>query len=541
MRAILYSRVSTDAQERDGTSLATQERACAEFAESQHWLVTDAIRDTASGFSLERPGIERVRQAVRKGHVDVVVAYAVDRLSRNQNHIGVIFDELEQHQTKLQFVTENFEDTAIGRFILAARAFIAEIEREKISERTMRGKLERAHSGRLPQGTGKGIYGYLYDPTTGRREINSGQAVVVRRIFRRYAETKSFSAVSNELNADGISAFMGGRWYPLTVRAVLKNRAYSGVTVYRRTRRTKMRGRPSRVTERDPADWIEIDGVSPRIIDEELWNRVQEILDDPERLRRRPEGRAYLLGGRARCSICGSSMVGQTLASKGRSYRYYRCRHVYDRNTGRQCSAKYIRADALESAVWHEVERVLTHPDVVLNELTLDRPESFAAELQDLEQALEAASEKQKRLVRLFSTGDVEESIARDELRALGAERSTLEREHRLRMQAAREPVVPVDRVHLNETCSEILGWLRAATPADRGLALEALQVVVTAERGTATVAGILPGDVPSLVSDEDTSRCSSSGDKPNGIRDSLPGRGGLSRAAGATEDSSLI
>lgn len=137
-RAVVYSRVSTDAQERDGTSLGTQKRACLEYAKDL--LVVDDIRDTASGSSLDRPGIERLRQLLRQGAVDVVVAYAVDRLSRNQNHIGILFDEAEQAGAKLEFVTENFEDNAIGRFILAARAFVGEVEREKIAKRTMRGK-----------------------------------------------------------------------------------------------------------------------------------------------------------------------------------------------------------------------------------------------------------------------------------------------------------------------------------------------------------------------------------------------------------------
>ena len=96
MKAVIYSRVSTDAQERDGSSLDTQERACLEHAEANGWPIAECVRDMASGFTLDRPGIERVRQLLRQGTVDVVVAYAVDRLSRNQNHIGVLFDEVEQ-------------------------------------------------------------------------------------------------------------------------------------------------------------------------------------------------------------------------------------------------------------------------------------------------------------------------------------------------------------------------------------------------------------------------------------------------------------
>ena len=98
LRAIVYSRVSTDAQERDGTSLDTQERACEEHVRANDWVLVESIRDTASGSSLDRPGIEKLRLLLREGTVGVVVAYDVDRLSRNQNQIGVLF--VKSAQTK---------------------------------------------------------------------------------------------------------------------------------------------------------------------------------------------------------------------------------------------------------------------------------------------------------------------------------------------------------------------------------------------------------------------------------------------------------
>ena len=110
LRAIVYSRVSTDAQEREGTSLDTQEQACIDHIEACGWLELERIRDTASGFTLDRPGIARIRQLLRQGLADVVVAYAVDRLSRNQNHIGVLFDEVQQAGVRFDFVTEKFEE-----------------------------------------------------------------------------------------------------------------------------------------------------------------------------------------------------------------------------------------------------------------------------------------------------------------------------------------------------------------------------------------------------------------------------------------------
>ena len=55
LKAVVYSRVSTDAQEKDGTSLDTQEIACLNYAHTAGWLIIDTIRDTASGFDLDPP------------------------------------------------------------------------------------------------------------------------------------------------------------------------------------------------------------------------------------------------------------------------------------------------------------------------------------------------------------------------------------------------------------------------------------------------------------------------------------------------------
>jgi len=179
--------------------------------------------------------MDRLRQLLRQGAVDVVLAHAVDRLSRNQNQVGVVFDEIEQAGARLECVLEKFEDTPEGRFILAARAFIAEVERAKILERTSRGKTARARAGTLPQATGKSSYGYRYDPSTARRAIDARQGAVVRRIFADFVAGVPLVALANRLNAEGIPTFGSKRWYPATLYHLLRNETYTGRTFYRRT------------------------------------------------------------------------------------------------------------------------------------------------------------------------------------------------------------------------------------------------------------------------------------------------------------------
>jgi site-specific DNA recombinase len=517
MRVIVYSRVSTDAQERDGTSLDTQERACLDFARRQGWRVVEAIRDTASGYTLDRPGIDRIRRLIRDGAADVVLSYAVDRLARNQTKLAVLLDEAEEAGVVLECVTEKVEDSPLGKLVMSLRAFAAEVEREKMGERTTRGKLERARTGRMPQAFGRGCYGYVYNPATAQREIEPFQAEVVRRIFTRFTELRSFDRVCTELIREGITTFDGGRWHPIGVRRVLQNESYAGRLIYRRTRWIKVRGKDGRMhrkqVERPVEDHIEIVGASPQIVDETLWRRVQQIITDAERTRRAPTpARTYELRGRMTCSVCGASMVGQTLKVKGKPYPYYRCRFAYDRLSGRRCDGRYVRAIDLEGGVWREVTAVLSRPSVVLAEYerarAADTKPDHAEERDRLQREIASVKDREKRLVRLYTFGEIDDDTVRSEGEELRRRRQVLEERLSALAPVELPSARPIDPAMLERACALVKGWLENADTERRMIALEALQVAVTATREAATVSGVLPIEPLPFITQEQSSRC---------------------------------
>ena len=501
MKAILYSRVSTDAQERDGTSLDTQERACAEYAIEHGWEIVRRVRDTDSGALLERNGLGKLRDAVRRGVADAVVAYAVDRLSRSQNHIGLLFDEFEGAGVTMAFVTERFEDTAVGRFILAARAFIAEVEREKIAERTMRGKEERARSGRIPQATGRGLYGYHYDPESGRRRLNTGQAPVVQRIFGDFAAGASIIGITNSLNEDAIPTLTGGAWSSWTVRNMLRNPAYAGRTIFKRTktryRRDPASGKRRRVVElRDPSEWIEAPGATPAIVTDDLFDAVQARLADPERRRAAQRKHDYPLGGVVRCGHCESAMVGQTAAGK---YRYYRCRRAYAGPRHDRCPARYVRAGELEDAVARELTTVLSAPEVVLAEIehassSGGRDEEAAA----ARRTLASLDKQRERVLRLYQLGEIDDAYLQKELEALRARRAPAESALARLNGAAAAPLLPESPEDFAATCAALRERVEAEVDEGRlkDIAV-AMQLAVTVQRTDEGASGALAGVIP--------------------------------------------
>ena len=495
MRTLIYLRVSTDGQERAGTSLDTQGRESIEYAQAKGETVTQVIRDVASGASLDRPGLEQVRRAMRDGSCDVVLAHAVDRLSRNQNHIGVLLDEAEEAGVRLDFVTEEFEQTLVGQFILAARAFVAATEREKIVERTVRGKKERARSGRLPQATGKGCYGYTYVPETGRRDLNPEQAPIVARIFEEFVAGKSCNRIANDLNADDIPTFTGRRWHPITARRVLDNETYTGRTVFGKTRvemtrHPGTRRRSRRVVERDESEHIEIPDASPPIISRELFNKARELRG--QRTRKAPS-RNYPLGGRIRCLRCGAGMVG--CGSNNGRYTYYRCNRVYLSKKDERCKSRQVRTDALEPEVRDKLGELLANPAMVIEmaeSLRLDA--GNGRRLDEIERDLGKVRDRERKLVDLYTDGAMEKTLLDEKSKALADHRGALERE-RMRLIADAEPGCDPDTVRerMPEALTFIREWVRRAGGDELQLLLEALRVSIKATRDEAEIRVELP------------------------------------------------
>ena len=207
-------------------------------------------------------------------------------------------------------------------------------------------------------------------------------------------------------------------------------------------------------------------------------------------------------------------MVGQTLTTKGRPYRYYRCHHVYDKNTSRTCTARYVRGDKLESAVWEEVGRVLADPAVVLQELENQAGlETDVDQISHLEGEIKALSEREDRLVKLYSLGTIGEQTVQKQLEEISRERTALNQ----RLSTIQRPVGydtrHVDQDFLKRVCLAVARWLEQADGVEKRMALEALQVSVEATAKSATLTGILPLNPPEFIKDEQSCRCLFSGE----------------------------
>jgi len=370
--------------------------------------VVNRLNETYSGLTLERPMLAELRELVRSSQLDVIVIYCLDRLSRNATHGVIIRDELDKNDVILESVTEDINTSPLGEAITYLRGTFSQIEAEKIRERTMRGKQARLKEGKLPLGTGIGVYGYSWKKETGKRQIIDHEADTVRKIFSMAISGISINRMANTLNESGIRSKSGSLWHRQTVKRLLSNPDYTGKTYFGRTKRVSK----TRVKAQPEEEWILLPDITPPIITDEIFNQAQEALKGAKLARPLKSHAPYLLTGFIRCSKCGSTIFGTTL--KG-NYRYYKCFGASPTPTrGRICDAGYIRSEEVETFVWEKLVKLWSSPLTLLSMFTDANYDSRRSiipmldkQIKQLRKRLKTYPAKEKKLYDLLTSEDV--------------------------------------------------------------------------------------------------------------------------------------
>ena len=403
-RAILYARVSSEDQVR-GYSLDQQIRALREWAVREGYDILEKVRDEGwSGAYLERPGLDQVRDLVEGGGVEVVVAQDADRITRDPAHRAFLDEEFERFGTRLLALDDWGDDTHEGELLRYLKGWVSKGERLKISERSRRGKREKARRGETV-GNLRAPLGFRYTDDRKALEVDPEKMAVVRRIFEMAASGDSMLAIKRALEREGVPTVTGKRsWHLKTLQQIVNNDVYRtrsfdelrailpeggadrlaakpggakryGVWWYGTRRHHQRYGRElghngekryrkgSRIEEVPRAQWIAIPvpdcGVSPEIVDAARIARSEY---------RRPASTGYLWqlsGGVMRCGGCGRAMSGVTGSPRkdGTRPRHYRCYNRV-RNGAEACpNGTHHRAEKIEAEAWAKVSILLKDPE----------------------------------------------------------------------------------------------------------------------------------------------------------------------------------
>ncbi|MFD2238198.1 recombinase family protein [Aureimonas populi] len=372
MRVALYARYSSDHQ-RDA-SIADQFRMCRLHAEKQGWRIVEEYSDHAiSGASLLHPGIQALISDASRGRFDLILAEAMDRLSRDQEDIAGIFKRMSYAGVTMFTLSEG----EVSHLHVGLKGTMNALFLKDLADKTRRGQRGRVEAGKSGGGN---AYGYDVvkkldangEPIRGDRTIHEAQANVVRRIFRDYAAGKSAKTIAVALNKDGTPAPSGGDWGFSTINGnprrgngILNNEMYVGKIVWNRQRFVKDPDSGKRQARPNPqSEWVIQDALELRILDDELWETVKArqagntIARDAGgkadvaavNYRRRPR---YLFSGLTQCACCGGgySAISATLIGCSTA-----------RNKGTCDNRVNIRRDELEARVLNALRHRLVDP-----------------------------------------------------------------------------------------------------------------------------------------------------------------------------------
>jgi site-specific DNA recombinase len=474
-------------------------RALIEFAKShdlevpKEWIFED---EGYSGASLERPGLERVRDLAAEGQIQALLVYAPDRLSRKYAYQVLLIEEFARQGVETLFVKAPQGASPEDQLLIQFQGMIAEYERAQILERSRRGKRHRARSGEVSVLSGA-PYGYRYmrktDEVPASYAIIDAEARVVQRVYDMYTvQGLSIGEIARRLNVEGIPTRRhSARWERSVVWAMLRNPAYRGAACYGKTRITgrirvtralRRRGgivfSDSAGHERAREEWIEIP--VPALVSEESFARAQELLHENKIRSRRRTITPSVVQGLVSCQKCGYAFSRTSANTSARKLGYYKCigSDGWRKLASPVCDNRPVRQDLLDQIVWTEVVRLLEDPTLIQQELDRRLAAARCADpTKKREQALQRELTRVGKGIERLLNAYQEDLLSLEQLRSRMPSLRQRERVLRTELQAIADQAT--DRatfLRLAETLASFLGRLRSA--ADTLEVLERQRIV---------------------------------------------------------------
>jgi site-specific DNA recombinase len=465
-RAILYARVSTDEQARSGYSLAQQIEALREYAAREGYEILEEIQDAGqSGASLERPGMDRVRDLVAGGGVSAVLAQDRDRFAREPAYHYLLRKEFEEYGCRMRSLNDRGDDSPEGELTDGILDQLAKFERAKTAERTRRGRLRKAREGKIVACRSP-RYGFKLNAARDAYEVHEEKMVVVRRIFREVADGTTLHAIALKLEREGVPTPQGAKFWDRSffrhcvrddvyrphsfdeVEAVVSSQVATrldpskeyGLWWFNRRRMTstpvsEVSGDGRRYGKRYSSytkpkeEWIAVpvpDAGVPREIVDVARERIKD--------NRRPSSAGHrfweLSGGIGRCAACDRVLISRMRNKKkgGRRYQYfyYIC-SGYNKHGFKACEkARFASATKLEGQVWEFVRGILLDPAELRSDLDraieLEREGRYGdpeAEAKHWLEKLSEIDEERRGFLRLAAKGRITDKELDEELAAL--------------------------------------------------------------------------------------------------------------------------
>lgn len=392
MRVVIYVRVSSQEQV-EGYSIGEQIERLNKYCDAMDWTIVDTFIDPGyTGSNLNRPGLTSMIKKVETGEVDKVVVNKLDRLSRSQKDtLYLIEDVFQKNKTDFVSMTENFDTgTAFGIAMVGILAVFAQLEREKIKERTLMGKEARAKEGKWGGGSTEPI-GYDYDAPNDLLIVNEYEAMQVKELFELFTSGTPLKTIETLFLEKGYQ-HKHGIWDPKSMRRVLAHKVYLGYI--------KFRGEYYKAEHE-------------AIIDDETYNKSGKLLKERAEQYKltgvKPGEQTTYLGGLILCKHCGGKYTKQANGRNTPKTLWYmcysRCKKVRKMIKDPNCKNKNWKMVDLDNLVFNEIRKIGTDPEYIYNARKEKPKTDEPNKLDIIEKEIEKIDAQISRFMDLYGVG----------------------------------------------------------------------------------------------------------------------------------------
>ncbi|AYA77315.1 hypothetical protein DOE78_18710 [Bacillus sp. Y1] len=376
MKAAIYARKSTKKLGQKET-IENQIKICKRYAQDNGLEIVDIKTDSATGTDdLNRPEVKELIEDAINGKYECVIMKGISRLYRDtEKGLGLI-KKLDRSGIRVITVEEMFDSqehrTSTNKLDLSRITMylmFSEMESKKLADRIKYTQIEKAHAGEWNQASSV-PFGYSYNSTTKKLEIDHANATIVKMIFDLYKNGMGMKSIAHYLNGDNTEGKKylsprSKRWSEYTIGFILKNEVYIGNIVYnKRSKKERPYKQPALIGKtsddvyvgndyNDRDAWIITENAHPAIIEREAFGRVQEMMETKAK-RKGIRNNVSLFAGIAVCGKCGSGMTFK----RGRKNHLghvvtkdnYYCMN-YIRYGKQYCTSHHVGADELETII----------------------------------------------------------------------------------------------------------------------------------------------------------------------------------------------
>ena len=334
MNVVIYARFSCHRQTEQ--SIEGQLKVCYDYAKANDYTVIGEYIDRAqSGTTDNRPEFKRMIADSEKHTFEGVLVYQLDRFARDRYASATYKYKLRKNGVRVISAREPITDDASGILVEGLLESMAEYYSVELSQKIRRGHSINA-SKCLSNGSNPGL-GYKVNKEDRSFYVDEFEAAIVREIYERYARGEPKTDIIKDLNRRQLKTSIGNPFSLTSLTRLLTNKRYIGYYLY---------------------SGKEIPDGMPRIIEDDLFYRVQENLDRNRHAQAKKKGDdAYILTTKLFCGHCKEMMVGVCGTGKsGAIYNYYVCKDARKK----KCDKKSINKQFIEDLVINECLKLLT-------------------------------------------------------------------------------------------------------------------------------------------------------------------------------------